>query len=777
MIDSFVEDNIIRKICNNENIENILEKAKKHLFVNGPINQTCLEILSLIKVKYPILFSKNEDEILETMGLYFKNPNITSLNSVVFSLYGLKIEEIYGEKYTPMQANVLRKISENKNFSFSAPTSTGKSFIFRELIKKSTKSIVIIVPSRALINEYQDRVNAIVNVKEVNVLTFVDQINTKHAKRNIFILTPERARELFKNKQWLDVELILFDEAQLSDEKSVRGLYFDSIVRRCLKHFDTAKFVFAHPFIDNPEAQLKKHDVDLSDSSSFANYLHRTVGQLFYAYDDKNNNYYHFGIQKEIMGRTKVLSNYDPVEETLKSNGSVLIYVAKAKIIDKTIYSKFQKYISMCAPIVDAEALEMIEELRKYIGAENTRAHYYNSFMLDNLKKGIVVHHGSMPLAARVIIERFTQKGFCKICFATSTLEQGINMPFDLVYLDKFEKSKPLSVKNLIGRAGRSTEDKKFDIGHVVIKATNISALRKILNSQERLDDKSHIENEDEHFDEKYDEFKDAIKNDNFSDEFNLTESEIETLKSDEISAIIPEMLDIVFNDDEVISADSITDKENRKALYEDFKIIYEKYLKRDLSLGEAAVLQQAIKILLWQIEGKTFSSICQRRYAYVSKTKERRKLDDSDKHDEANKIEVKFMCKFQDIPNKNIKRIPLFSPKSKAEDVDYDLVVYDTYDYLDKMLGFKLSDIFGAAFKQYYNKTDENRALIISNLLKYGTNNNKEIWLLRYGFSFENIEWIKPYVEKIGQDEIKFKDSAKNLPPEKFSIIERYYH
>lgn len=30
-------------------------------------------------------------------------------------------------------------------------------------------------------------------------------------------------------------------------------------------------------------------------------------------------------------------------------------------------------------------------------------------------------------------------------------------MPFDVVYLNTFEASKPLSLKNLIGRAGRST--------------------------------------------------------------------------------------------------------------------------------------------------------------------------------------------------------------------------------------------------------------------------------------------------------------------------------
>ena len=51
-------------------------------------------------------------------------------------------------------------------------------------------------------------------------------------------------------------------------------------------------------------------------------------------------------------------------------------------------------------------------------------------------------------------------------------------------------------------------------------------------------------------------------------------------------------------------------------------------------------------------------------------------------------------------MPDKNLKMYPLISTVTKAKDVDYDLIVYDTYDYLDKLIGFKLSDIFYAAFQ-----------------------------------------------------------------------------
>lgn len=69
-----------------------------------------------------------------------------------------------------------------------------------------------------------------------------------------------------------------------------------------------------------------------------------------------------------------------------------------------------------------------------YTGGKTDYSRNYYSLFIDLLSYGIVVHHGSMPLEARLVVENFTKSGFCRICFATSTLEQGINMPFDIVF-------------------------------------------------------------------------------------------------------------------------------------------------------------------------------------------------------------------------------------------------------------------------------------------------------------------------------------------------------
>lgn len=763
-----VGKNIINQIRDGENLEQMIDFVKSEIYQKGPQSLTVLEMLSYFKLFQPEFFKRDEQEIIAMMGLFFKKPKIETLTSSIFEMYHQQLKDEFGNDYTPMQADIIKKIRDLQYFSFSAPTSTGKSFVFRHLVSESAGDVVVIVPSRALINEYYDRLNSLVD-RNTNVLTFVERINTKHSNRNIFILTPERAKDLFKNKEWLNIDLILFDEAQLSDEKSIRSLYFDSIVRRTLKSFPDAKLVFSHPFIENPEAQFQKNNIEIIDTSAtYSNYELRNVGQIFYLHDE--NKFYHFGGCSDFFGKYKIQADFDPVEATLDKGGSVLIYVSKNRIYNKQVYTRFQKYINMCQPINDSNAIKMIDELKEYIGASQTSKWFYNSDMLEMLSYGIVVHHGSMPLSARLILERFTQKGYCKICFATSTLEQGINMPFDVVYLDRFEASKSLSVKNLIGRAGRSTNEPVFDYGSVIIRGNQMSKFRKVLLRNNILSKKSRLDTVDEKIDVKYEEYKSAINNNEFSDEYNLTNKDLQSLKSHSVTTMVPQLLDLLFKDGQFVFL-----KSESKEVYEKLQYLYKCYLARELTDAEKDVFNSAIKIMIWKTRSKTFSKICQARYAYVSRVAERRILSQSGSQEASDNLEAKYIAGYHDIPDKNLSRFPLFSNNTKGKDVDYDRIVYDTYDFLDKLIGFKLSDLFYAIFHQYYITYEDNRAERLAKYIKYGTESATEIWLLRYGFSFEEIEWLKSCVESVDQTEIRFNEKINELDELKKNIISKY--
>ena len=409
---------VIRKITTDQNVDEIIQYALDKLYEKGPTDISTMEILSYLKIFQPEKFKEVEQDVIEMMGIYYKKPQYTTLKAKLFDLYNEYIFDIYGDNYTPLQADILNKIKNYQIFSFSAPTSTGKSFTFRYLLTNAVKDVVVIVPSRALINEYYEKICSLINDKTVNVLTFIEKINTKKASRSIFIVTPERCREIFKQKDSFNVELFLFDEAQIGNEESSRGIYFDSIVRRVNKSFPDSKIVFAHPFINNPVAQIQKNNL-IAESSEATKYEQRNVGQVFIAHND--NSFYYFGIDKDIMGHIKILSDEDIIQKVLLNKGSILVYTTKSSIYNKEVFSEFAKYIKLCNKIEDEDAIDIIEEIKKYIGATNGTSDEYPSLMIEMLYRGIVVHHGSMPLTARLILEHFTQQGFCKICFATSS--------------------------------------------------------------------------------------------------------------------------------------------------------------------------------------------------------------------------------------------------------------------------------------------------------------------------------------------------------------------
>jgi hypothetical protein len=121
---------IIKKIIAGEEIEAAFQYVLQELYKNGPISTTAMEILSYLRLYRPKEFSVYEDQILQYMALFYKDVPSSNLKMAIFGMYRKQIKEDYGHFYTPVQASIVNGISENQCFSFSAPTSTGKSYVF-----------------------------------------------------------------------------------------------------------------------------------------------------------------------------------------------------------------------------------------------------------------------------------------------------------------------------------------------------------------------------------------------------------------------------------------------------------------------------------------------------------------------------------------------------------------------------------------------------------------------------------------------------------------------
>ncbi|WP_454018532.1 DEAD/DEAH box helicase [Azospirillum sp. Marseille-Q6669] len=98
---------------------------------------------------------------------------------------------------------------------------------------------------------------------------------------------------------------------------------------------------------------------------------------------------------------------------------------------------------------------------RDYCGLE--------SFELFLLERGIATSHGQMPQRLRRLMVEMIDRKICPITVATATLTEGVNLPFDLIFLTSLKRrswdpveEKPVvaplttaEFRNLAGRAGR----------------------------------------------------------------------------------------------------------------------------------------------------------------------------------------------------------------------------------------------------------------------------------------------------------------------------------
>jgi len=772
-----VLENIIQGI----GIREIIESAIKEFHELGPVNMATLEKISLIKIHYPDVFIEYETKIISVMGLFYKIEEPKSFIELVYKNLGDTIEEQFGKPFTPMQASAYKSISTKRFYSFSAPTSTGKSHLFRDLITEEEHDIVIIVPSRALISEFYSLVVDLVG-KEVLVLQFIENINQHHTARRIFIITPERGVELFKYAGEFNVGLFLFDEAQLSEEP-IRGISFDAFVRRSERLFPKAKKVFAHPFVSNPEAQLSKHGF-LKDAES-NNFKQNNVGKVYLSRNESGELEYF----SPFNDADHVKCGIDIIERTLEKEGTALIYISKSKILNGGHIEGFGKYIALCPILENPQAIKIVEQLTKYIGASTEQFGKQSSF-LSLMERGVVVHHGSMPLKARLLIEQFVRDGYAKICFATATLNQGINMPFDCVWIDNFHMMKELTLKNLIGRAGRTTPTpNKFDFGYTIINKANVNTFRARIISSIELESTSKLDDDSKDIPDDYADLIAAIKTDTFNDDLHLTDSQVERLKESNLKSDVRFILDKLLDGEKAIGGHQYYEIKPsiRKKIKEKLKKIYITHLKRDtLTVQEQTVLSASIPLLLWRIQGKAFSETLSLRHSYLTRRDERRALlrklkDKSITQEEFNyafnEIKIDYSARAESLPNKDVRAISLFPRGSSVNLFDYDLLVYDTYDYLDKVISLSLSDPLCAALTIYYQETEDDRAKVLKNFIRYGTNDEIEIWLLKYGFDPEDTEWVGQCVHHIDENGIIFVEDLSDLTEIQLSIIERYVY
>ncbi|MGM7756771.1 DEAD/DEAH box helicase [Yersinia enterocolitica] len=362
--------------------------------------------------------------------------------------------------FTNRQYDIYNEILINNFFSFSGPTSLGKSFVIKncaiDLLNKF-KTIVFILPTKALLEEYLVDFRAMLNERKIESVNVTKSVSgVKADKKNIMIFTQERYNNFLYETNFnnIKVDVLFIDEAhKLADKSSRRSMTLYKVISNSLEKYSDLKLVFSSPVISNPQIFFKYFNV----VGGSLNITESPVAQSLFFANIYNNKYKYFDtVTKSVIDfdvSETFDSDFDLILKIGSSHDSNLIYVSsKSQCVSKAI--EFSEYlISKNIPLeVDEELINEAKLISDFIHKDFSLPHL--------LKYGIAYHHGNLPAFIRKRIEFLYANKKIKYIFCTSTLLEGVNLPTKNVFIYPFGKANgnsgfSLDFWNLAGRAGR----------------------------------------------------------------------------------------------------------------------------------------------------------------------------------------------------------------------------------------------------------------------------------------------------------------------------------
>ncbi|AGH35663.1 TPA: DEAD/DEAH box helicase [Acinetobacter baumannii] len=401
------------------------------------------------------LFSASDAFSSENIEISASTTIISELRKINQSIAGTN------EIYTNNQYDLYNEIINKKYFSFSGPTSIGKSFLIKNCaiqLSNRYKNIIFILPTKALLDEFVISFRKIINQQKIEDLNIGKTVSKfRRDKNNILVLTQERYNSFLYAPEFsnINVDILFVDEAhKLLGKTDTRSVTLFKVIKQSISKFPDMKLIFSCPIISNPDILFEIFDIKDGASKTVKE---SPVSQNLYSVDIGETTYQYFDIITnkiiDIVQDRKHENDFDLIYSIGTKNDSNLIYSSsKQDCINKAV--KFKEYLlSIGETIVDDE--ELISE------SDLISNYIHNEFSLVELiKYKVAFHHGGLPIFIRKRIEDLYAKRKIKYIFCTSTLLEGVNLPTKNVFIYPFkitnkDESTKLNFWNLAGRAGR----------------------------------------------------------------------------------------------------------------------------------------------------------------------------------------------------------------------------------------------------------------------------------------------------------------------------------
>lgn len=430
------------------------------------------EMMALLYDMYP-----DNDDIKYCLGAVLANTgNYLGLNrmmpqfesaSVMEKLFMycnmnyLSIPTDKNEHFFPAQKNIYDSLSK-QYYSFSAPTSMGKTFLMRSFIRQQIeagvkKNFAVLLPTKALINEVthdiSEELGDGLSQHGYGIITSSGSVALGHRDNYIFVLTPERMLYILIDDPELTVDYLFIDEAHKISSGDRRSSIYHMVIELLKERKSAPNVIFASPHIPNPDIFLDVlmiPEIVYQEENRYA-CRYAPVSQVKYVVDLYERKIRIFdGYSK------KFIDFYDMYQRHTLSDIILRIGDRKHNIVyckSKNDAIQFARdYADRINPSHDKKLQAFADAIKKDVHGE-----YY---LAELVEKGVAYHIGYLPANIRMQLEDYYRDGLIKTLFCTSTLLEGVNLPAENLFITSYKKGtskfSEVDFRNLMGRVGRA---------------------------------------------------------------------------------------------------------------------------------------------------------------------------------------------------------------------------------------------------------------------------------------------------------------------------------
>jgi superfamily II DNA/RNA helicase len=387
------------------------------------------------------------------------------------------------------QVECLPKINDVERCSFciSVPTSAGKTkvgelAVLRFLLDfggQQDKKCVYIAPLKTLCLEVEKSfrsvfsqipsglVSSFYGYHEVDVF---DDYAIKQAR--ILIVTPEKLDGMLRQYPDLasQIKLVIADEGHIIGEANVRGYKYRFLLERLIcalnkkSSLETIKpriilvsGVLPHmeefsDFISGSRQNVVKIDWKPVEEPRIGSWI--WDGKEFTSTDDQ--------LPVPLPFQSSICQEDNKFEEQVvltaiqcAMTSSTMVFSASKKVLQGKKLLEFLQCLVANAPLFPIRD-SLPSNIQKY------PMHY------ALLEKGIAIHHSDVPSEVKREVEKRINNGNVRLLFASPTLAQGVNIPFDVVLAYRLHHNNypytPITDPvfwNVVGRVGRPVSQKR----------------------------------------------------------------------------------------------------------------------------------------------------------------------------------------------------------------------------------------------------------------------------------------------------------------------------